>query len=91
MCECKKALLKFLKKDWTPSEKILIGISLILSGVVAGFVIAPIKRGIKVNWSLASHNGSRNGCNSGNDNKGNKGKLFGKKEKHIKEDKKKAK
>lgn len=88
MCECKNMLLKFLKKDWTPSEKVLMGISLTLSGVVAGFMIAPIKRGFKVNWSFASHNGSKNGCNSGNDNKENKGKLGGKKNSQSTKDKK---
>lgn len=89
MCKCKAVFIKFIQKDWSLSEKILVGISLTLVGILAGFIIAPIKQGIKVNWALASHNGSRNACGKGN--KDNKGKQFGKKAKQPQNDKKEEK
>ena len=36
----------FFKRDWTPEEKILIILCCVLIGVIKGFLLAPIKRGI---------------------------------------------
>lgn len=44
----------FFRRDWTMTEKILIIICCILLGMVKGFFLAPIKRGINC------------GCNNGN-------------------------
>lgn len=53
--KCKKCVVKdFFKRDWTMSEKILMTICLVLAGVVIGFLIAPIKKGI----SCGNNNGN---------------------------------
>lgn len=44
----------FFTRDWTMSEKVLIIICCILLGMVKGFLLAPIKKGISC------------GCNNGN-------------------------
>lgn len=48
----------FFTRDWTMTEKILIIICCILLGMVKGFFLAPIKRGINC------------GCNNGNNYNG---------------------
>ena len=36
----------FFARDWTPAEKALVILCCILFGVIKGFFLAPIKRGI---------------------------------------------
>ena len=38
----------FLGRDWTPAEKVLILLCCVLIGMVKGFMLAPVKRGISV-------------------------------------------
>lgn len=52
---CKKCVVKdFFKRDWTTTEKVLFAVCLFLLGVVIGFLIAPIKKGI----SCGNNNGN---------------------------------
>lgn len=52
---CKKCVVKdFFKRDWTTTEKILVAVGLVLLGVVIGFLLAPIKKGI----SCGNNNGN---------------------------------
>lgn len=48
----------FFTRDWTMTEKILIIICCVLLGMIKGFFLAPIKRGINC------------GCNNGNNYNG---------------------
>lgn len=48
----------FFTRDWTMTEKILIIICCILLGMIKGFFLAPVKRGINC------------GCNNGNNYNG---------------------
>lgn len=48
----------FFTRDWTMTEKILIIICCLLLGMIKGFFLAPIKRGINC------------GCNNGNNYNG---------------------
>lgn len=45
---------EFFKRDWTPTEKVLLIICCILIGVVKGFLLSPVKRGI----SCGNNNGN---------------------------------
>lgn len=55
---CKKCVVKdFFKRDWTTTEKVLVAICLLLLGVVIGFLLAPIKKGI----SCGNNNGNTYG------------------------------
>lgn len=52
---CKKCVVKdFFKRDWTTTEKVLFAVCLFLLGVVIGFLLAPIKKGI----SCGNNNGN---------------------------------
>jgi hypothetical protein len=54
----------FLNQEHTPLEKgLLISVAL-LSGIIIGFLAAPIKKGIKM-WS---DNGNGNGCHNTDNN-----------------------
>lgn len=44
----------FLGRDWTPAEKALMLLCAVLFGVVYGFLIAPVKKGI----SCGNNNGN---------------------------------
>lgn len=44
----------FFKRDWTMSEKILVVLCCVMFGVIKGFLMAPIKRGI----SCGNNNGN---------------------------------
>ena len=44
----------FFTRDWTMAEKVLIIICCILLGMVKGFLIAPIKKGISCGNSCAT-------------------------------------
>lgn len=44
----------FFMRDWTPAEKVLVILCCILIGVVKGFCLAPVKRGI----SFGNNNGN---------------------------------
>ena len=44
----------FFRRDWTPAEKVLVILCCILLGVVKGFLLAPIKKGI----SCGNNNGN---------------------------------
>lgn len=41
-----KDIKGFFTRDWTPAEKILVIVCCILLGVVKGFLLAPIKKGV---------------------------------------------
>ena len=41
-----EVLKDFFERDWTPAEKILVVLCCILLGMVKGFLISPIKKGI---------------------------------------------
>lgn len=45
---------EFFKRDWTPTEKVLLIICCILIGVVKGFLLSPVKKGI----SCGNNNGN---------------------------------
>ena len=49
-----EAVREFFKRDWTPTEKVLLIICCILIGVVKGFLLSPVKKGI----SCANNNGN---------------------------------
>lgn len=57
----KQCITDFINRSWTKEEKFLVVLSASLLGIVAGFILSPIQRGI----SLFSHNGSNN-SNNGN-------------------------
>lgn len=38
----------FLQKDWTCTEKLVLGVLCVLAGVIVGFVWAPVKKGISI-------------------------------------------
>ncbi|ROR25741.1 hypothetical protein EDD66_11098 [Mobilisporobacter senegalensis] len=40
-------LKDFISKDWTRGEKVLLASTCILAGIIVGFLIAPIKKGIQ--------------------------------------------
>lgn len=44
----------FFRRDWTMSEKILVILCCVMFGVIKGFLMAPIKRGI----NCGSNNGN---------------------------------
>ena len=48
------AVKDFFKRDWTLTEKVLVVVCCILLGVVYGFLIAPIKKGV----SIGTNNGN---------------------------------
>lgn len=56
----------FIKRDWSVSEKLLLSSALISTGFILGVVIAPIKKGISIRWSICSNNGNNNGNNNNN-------------------------
>lgn len=45
--ECKCKVKEFFEKDWTMTEKILCLTVAALSGILAGFLFSPVKKGIK--------------------------------------------
>lgn len=45
---------EFFERDWTLAEKILMLICGVLAGIAAGFLFAPVKRGI----SCGNNNGN---------------------------------
>ena len=49
-----KSFTEFLCRDWTPAEKILVATCCVLYGMIHGFLISPIKKGVSI------------GCNNGN-------------------------
>ena len=49
-----ESIKEFFARDWTPAEKVLVILCCIMLGVIKGFCLAPIKRGISF------------GCNNGN-------------------------
>lgn len=50
MLECLEnmwiSIRDFFKRDWTMSEKILVILCCVMFGVIKGFLMSPIKRGI---------------------------------------------
>ena len=48
------AIKEFFTRDWTLAEKILVILCCVLIGMVKGFLLAPIKRGI----SCGNNNGN---------------------------------
>lgn len=44
----------FFKRDWTMSEKILVILCCVMFGMIKGFILAPIKKGLIV----GSNNGN---------------------------------
>ena len=49
-----ESVKEFFGMDWTPAEKVLVILCCILFGVIKGFCLAPIKRGI----SCGNNNGN---------------------------------
>ena len=49
-----ESVKEFFGRDWTPAEKVLVILCCILFGVIKGFCLAPIKRGI----SCGNNNGN---------------------------------
>ena len=49
-----ESIRDFFERDWTPAEKVLVILCCVLLGVVKGFCLAPIKRGI----SCGNNNGN---------------------------------
>ncbi len=49
-----ESIKEFFGGDWTPAEKVLVILCCILFGVIKGFCLAPIKRGI----SCGNNNGN---------------------------------
>lgn len=41
-----EAVKEFFKRDWTPAEKVLVILCCVLIGVIKGFVLSPVKKGI---------------------------------------------
>lgn len=37
---------EFFERDWTPAEKILVIVCCLLLGIVKGFLLSPVKKGI---------------------------------------------
>lgn len=54
MREVWESLKDFFRRDWSMSEKILVIVCCILLGVIKGFFLSPIRRGI----SLGNNNGN---------------------------------
>ena len=54
MRDALKSIREFFERDWTPAEKVLVILCCILFGVIKGFCLAPIKRGI----SCGNNNGN---------------------------------
>ena len=54
MKEIWQSIKDFLARDWTPAEKVLVILFAVLAGIVYGFLLAPIKRGI----SCGNNNGN---------------------------------
>jgi hypothetical protein len=49
-----ESIKEFFARDWTPAEKVLVILCCIMLGVIKGFCLAPIKRGI----SCGNNNGN---------------------------------
>lgn len=41
-----EALKGFFKRDWTPAEKVLLIVCILLIGIIKGFLLSPVKKGI---------------------------------------------
>ncbi len=54
MKEVWKAVRDFLERDWTLAEKVLVVLCCVLIGMLNGFFLAPIKKGI----SCGNNNGN---------------------------------
>ena len=54
---------EILKKEYTPLEKGLAVACTFFVGIIIGFVLSPVKKGIMF--------GSKNGCNNGSNNRNN--------------------
>lgn len=66
-----------LKREHTPLEKGLAMTCALLAGVIIGFLLSPVKKGIML--------GSKNGCNNGSSNRNNSSSI------HLPEKKRKQK
>lgn len=58
MLDCLKDMVKsikdFFNRDWTMTEKILVILCCVMFGIIKGFIMAPIKKGI----SCGNNNGN---------------------------------
>lgn len=54
MWEVWESMKDFFRRDWSMSEKILVILCCILLGVIKGFFLSPIRRGI----SFGNNNGN---------------------------------
>ena len=57
----KDMIRDFFDRDWTLEEKILMLVNCALAGMILGFLISPVKKGL----SVGSHNGSANNIDYG--------------------------
>lgn len=58
MLDCVRNMVKsakdFFQRDWTLTEKILVILCCVMFGIIKGFIMAPIKKGI----SCGNNNGN---------------------------------
>lgn len=58
MLDCLRDMVKsvkdFFQRDWTLTEKILVILCCVMFGIIKGFIMAPIKKGI----SCGNNNGN---------------------------------
>ena len=53
----------FFARDWTPAEKVLVVLCCIMLGVIKGFCLSPIKKGIRCgNNNNNSYVQNEDGC-----------------------------
>ena len=52
MLDCLRDMMKsvkdFFKRDWTLTEKILVMLCCVMFGIIKGFLMAPIKKGVSL-------------------------------------------
>lgn len=72
MCQFIKGLFA---KEWTIYDKVLCVVTAALAGIVTGFLLSPIKKGMHI----FSDNGSKNGSENGSKQDSAKGKQCEKK------------
>lgn len=49
-----RSIKGFFKRDWSPAEKVLLILCCLLIGIVKGFLLSPVKKGI----SCGNNNGN---------------------------------
>ena len=58
-----ESVKEFFWRDWTPAEKVLVVLCCIMLGVIKGFCLSPIKKGIRCgNNNNNSYVQNEDGC-----------------------------